>query len=742
MELAARLHEEAVATDERRLLVLAGAPTQTREAVRVALDTTDIDPGETTYVGPDESLPCECVPGDQPTRLLGTTREAIVLDSHERCEPNTLGSLVGAVDGGGLFVLLTPPLEDWSHQRDAFDESLAVPPFERDDVSGNFRNRLVETLRTHRGIAIVDVDSDTIRKEGLVDPTPRLSESEPELPQNPDFPTAAYDQCLTQDQVETLASFERLQAAGNALVVSANRGRGKSSAAGLAGACLATQGFDVLVTAPRYRAASELFERAQELLASQNSLVELDREDTPHLLKTESGKIRFLDPVTAVEHAGDADRIIVDEAAALPVRQLNAMLEVPSVAFTTTIHGYEGTGRGFSVRFRDHLEASSHSVTETEMTAPIRYAPQDPIEVWSFRALALDARPPVEPRIEDAFPASVTYREFSADQLRADEHLLREVFGLLVLAHYRTEPNDLARVLDAPNVSVHGLVHDGHVVSVALLAREGDLSPDIRNSMYTGDRIRGNLVPDVLTSQLRDEQAAKPVGMRVMRIATHGAVRSRGLGSKLLAEIESAATDLDWLGVGYGATPELVDFWSRNGFSSVHLSTTRNERSGEHSAVMLSPLSSAGGNLLDRHAGRFLRRLPSMLADSLSTIDPDVVRAVCRSASGTPAIELTPWEWRHAVAIADGPGIFEMAPRAVRTLAFRHLVDPADDVLSPTEERLLVRRALQAHPRERVARELEYPSEAECMRTFGRVVDTLLDLYGNEKVDAERRRLR
>lgn len=741
MELAVRLHEEAVATDERRLLVLSGAPQRTREVARQALDATDIDPGETTSVGPDDSLPCERVSGVQSATLLGTTREAIVLDCHDRCEPNTLGGLVGAVDGGGLFVLLTPPLTEWAERRDSFDETLAVPPFDRSDVGGEFRQRLVGTLKAHRGIAIVDVDSDTVVDDGLVGRSPRLPESDPAVPQHSEFPTSAYEHCLTQEQVEALAAFETLLEPGHALVVSANRGRGKSSAAGLAGACLAENGCDVLVTAPEYRATQELFERARELLETLDSLVDLDREDNPHRLRTETGQIRFLDPVEAVEQADEPDRIIVDEAAALPVTQLDAMLDAPSVAFTTTIHGYEGAGRGFSVRFRQHLESSSLSVSEREMAAPIRYAPEDPVEVWSFRALALGATPPVAPLIRDASPESVTYREFSTEQLRADEQLLREVFGLLVLAHYRTEPNDIARVLDAPNVSVHGLLQDGHVVSIALLAREGNLPAEIRNSMYTGDRIKGNLVPDILTSQLRDERAGETVGDRVMRISTHGAVQSRGLGSELLAQVEANATDIDWLGVGYGATPELVEFWSRNGFSSVHLSTTRNERSGEHSAIMLSPLSPAGADLLERHTEWLLRRFPSMLADSLSEVDSEIVSTVCRSVSGTPPIDLTPWEWRHTVAIADGPGIFEMAPRAVRKLAFRHLVDPADDVLSRRETKLLVRRALQIQPRERVASELEYPSEAECMRAFGRAVDSLLDVYGNETVDSERKRL-
>jgi len=94
--------------------------------------------------------------------------------------------------------------------------------------------------------------------------------------------------------------------------------------------------------------------------------------------------------------------------------------------------------------------------------------------VWAFRALLLDARPPVEPLVDDATPESVDYRRLEAAEALADERLLREAFGLLVLAHYRTEPNDLARLLDAPNLEARALTHDGHVVSVALLAREGN----------------------------------------------------------------------------------------------------------------------------------------------------------------------------------------------------------------------------------------------------------------------------
>jgi len=734
----ADLRAEALATDERRAVVLAGAPERAREAATRALEVAAIDPAGAVYVGSAEYPHCERVEPAGASELLGTTHDAVLLDCHDECRPNAIGRLAGTVDGGGLLVFLTPPLEDWPDRRDEFDASLAVSPFDLSDVAGNFRRRLVSTLRAHRGIAVVDVDSGAAKKEGMLDPPYRRPRPEPTPPTNHEFPRAAYESCLTADQVDALAGFERLRADGEALVVEADRGRGKSSAAGLAAASLACEGRDVLVTAPTYRSAGELFERAAELLETLDVPVDHDGAD-PRRLETRDGQVRYRRPADAAALPGDPDRVIVDEAAALPVGLLAGFLDAGSVAFTTTVHGYEGAGRGFSVRFRDRLAESPLTVTERHLAEPIRYAPGDPVEVWSFRALALDARPPVEQLVAGATPGSVTYRELAPADLLANEGLLREVFGLLVLAHYRTEPDDLARLLDAPNVSVHALLADGHAVSVALVAREGGLAPDTRAGMYEGDRVKGNMLPDVLTSQLRDEAAGELVGHRVMRLATHGAVRSRGLGSRLVAEVRSRCPG-DWLGVGFGATPELVRFWDRNGFATVHVATSRNDRSGEHSVLMLDPLTPAGRELLDRHAEWFLRRVPATFPDALSELDPDVVRAVLAAADGAPPLALSDFEWRVAAGLAHGAAVYETAPRPARRLCLRHLVAPERDVLSAREERLLVRRTLQGRSWDAVTREFGFHARAECLRAVSGAVDALVGLYGDEEIVTERER--
>ncbi len=740
MHLASALREEAKRANERRLVVLSGPAPATRAQVDRFLTAADLEPTEAVSVGSSERLPGRLLGVARSGELLGTTAPAVVVDCYEACRPNALGRAAGAVDGGGILVLLTPPLDEWPDRRDAFDETLAVPPFTVDDVAGNFRTRLVQTLRQHAGVAILSVterDTEVVRG-GLTHPAPRSRPTTPTIPDELGFPAATYQACLTDDQARAVHAFDGLVAAGGACVLESDRGRGKSSAAGLAAAAHAMDGRDVLVTARTLTNAAECFERAHELLVELGELAERDRRENPRFLSTETGRIRYERPDEAANLPGDPDLVIVDEAAALPVSRLTAFLAAPAVAYATTIHGYEGAGRGFSVRFRDRLSTADRPVETVRLETPIRYAAGDPVEIWSFRALALDAAPAPDEAVTDVSPADASYDRLEPADLLADEALLRETFGLLVLAHYRTEPADLARVLDAPNVSLRVLRAGSRVVAVALLAREGGLDADTRASMYEGERVRGNMLPDVLTSQLRDEGAGSPVGERVLRIATHPALRRQGFGTMLLEKIkDEVAVSVDWLGVGYGATPSLLDFWRSNGFRTVHFSTTRNETSGEHSAIMLNPCSEAGEDLLAKHTDWFLKRLPGMLADSLSNLDPDIVRAGLRTVAGQPVLDLSEMEWRVAAGMANGAAVFDTAPRATRRLALRHLVDPDLDPLSAREERLLVSKALQTRPWSAVVDALDYHSHATCMRALGAAVGTLVDAYGTDEARAE-----
>ena len=763
---------EAEAANERRVLVFAGDRERGIDAAYDAIEAVDAEESAVSVVSTREGFRFDEHRPRSADELLGRTRDVVVLDCHEQFVPNALGRSVGAVDGGGLLVLVTPDLDAWPGIRDRFDDSLAVPPFEIDDVTGRFRERFVETLRSHPGIAIVSLgkppEGDAVVRDGQTGgeaTSPSAAPpAKPRVPPDATFPAAAYEACRTDDQARAVRAFEALSTPGNAVVVESDRGRGKSSAAGLAAGALALAGDDVLVTAPAFRNAAEVFARAGELVEtvaggdSGGRDDDTDRSRDRPIRTPAGGRVRYLPPAEAVTLLGGGDSnvpdaVIVDEAAALPVRVLDGFLdESLSVAFCTTVHGYEGAGRGFAIRFRERLLDGPFAVRDVRLDEPIRYARDDPVEAWAARALLLDARPAVDEAVSEARLEAATYRALSTDDLLADETLLGEAFGLLVAAHYRTEPNDLARLLDAPNLSARALVAGGRVVAVALLAREGGLSSETRRRMYEGERVRGNMVPDVLTSQLRDEAAAEPRGLRTVRIATHHAVRDRGFGSRLLEEVHAEfAADVDYFSVGYGATPRLLRFWRRTGYRTVHLSTSRNDASGEYSAIMLRPVAGDGDGrgsgkrpgvaLLDRHARAFRDRERDGLSDAHRDVDPDVVRGALRACSALVSVDLTDIEWRSVVGASFGPGMYDSAPGAFRDLALAALIEGgATTDLNPREERLLVRKVLQGRTWESVAEELDYVSTAACMRALGAAYEPLVERYGTDVALAERER--
>ncbi len=783
--LVTDLKRAAERANERRLLVLAGDRDHGIAAAYDAIETLNddgvvsVDDEDVSIVSTREGFRFDRVGPRTAGDLLGRTQEVVVLDCHEQFVPNALGRAVGAVDGGGLLLLLTPPLDEWPGRRDRFDESLAVPPFTLADVTGRFRRRLVDTLRTHPGIAIASLPSDAaehgvdegsggsngttkttpIERDGRADPTERRARSTPTRPATATFPPAVYDACLTADQSRALHALESLATPGSAVVVESDRGRGKSSAAGLAAGALALDGADVLVTAPAYRNAAEVFARARERIdaadadgtenATDDPAADDDDstadppDDDPRCIHTPGGgRVRFASPAVATDLPADPDVVLVDEAAALPVRLLDEFLAAPAVAFCTTVHGYEGAGRGFSVRFRDRLTDSEFSTRDVRLDEPIRYAPDDPVESWAARALALDARPAVPEAVTGTTVDDVRYRTLDPDELLADETLLGEAFGLLVAAHYRTEPNDLARLLDAPNLSARALVADDRVVAVTMLAREGGLPAETRHAMYEGARVRGNMVPDVLTSQLRDEHAAEPSGIRTVRIATHHALRGRGLGSRLLEEVHAEFADaIDYFSVGFGATPRLLRFWRRAGYRTVHLSTTRNDASGEYSAIMIRPEGAAGADLLDRHAAALRDRERDALSDAHRGVDADIVRGTLAACPASVPIDLTPAEWRAVVGASFGPGTYDIAPGAFRDLATATLVENPDaNGLSPRSERLLVGKVLQARPWESVSEELGFVSTSASMRALGDAFRPIVERYGTEAALADRDR--
>ena len=65
-------------------------------------------------------------------------------------------------------------------------------------------------------------------------------------------------------------------------------------------------------------------------------------------------------------------------------------------------------------------------------------------------------------------------------------------------------------------------------------------------------------------------------------------VRSATAMPPLLQRLsERRPEQLDYLGVSYGLTPQLLRFWKRAGYAPLYLRQTTNEITGEHTCVMV-----------------------------------------------------------------------------------------------------------------------------------------------------------
>jgi len=524
-----------------------------------------------------------------------------------------------------------------------------------------------------------------------------------------------YRACASEDQVAALETLEGLLAPPVAVVLAADRGRGKSSALGLAAHALQAEGLRVTVTGPGAGAAAEIAERTREL----------GGRPAP-----------FVDP----QDVSGTDVLLVDEAAALSVPVLQRLAATaPAVAFATTVHGYEGTGQGFAIRFREHLQRREGRFAECTLEQPIRWAPDDPVEAWARDVFLLDAGPGPEPRGE------LEVRQLDPGELGANETLLRRLFGLLVHAHYRTTPEDLVRLLDGPNIRVVVALVQDRVGGAALMAAEGGLPPETCAGMLEGRfRVRGNMLPETLTCHLAEAESGELRAWRALRLAVHPALRRRGIGTRLLDEalVRARRSDVDYVGAGFAATPDLLAFWHRCGFAVVRVAVTRSRISGEHSAVVIAPTSPAGEALASRLDRAFVRRFPHVLADALRQLDPAVALAAYRAGSGRRRPpQMDDPDWRARLACAFGALLYDGTVQPAWEIARYHLADDDPPVqLEPRQDQLLMAKVLQHQPWPAVVDMLGMRDNHEAMRALRAALRPLVMVYGPPWVRGEAER--
>ncbi|MCF6254611.1 MAG: GNAT family N-acetyltransferase, partial [Thiomicrorhabdus sp.] len=434
----------------------------------------------------------------------------------------------------------------------------------------------------------------------------------------------------TEDQVQAIQAIDSV-AFGHRkrpLVLSADRGRGKTSVLGLAAIhCLMEGKSHIVLTASRLAQTKMAFTQATQALAmlQATQAIHITLQQAGRIafeLKGQSKLFEFIAPDQLIIEATTADVLMVDEAAHLPTPMLTELLKQHHrMVFATTLHGYEGSGRGFELRFKKTLNQLTPDWKNLHLKTPIRWAKQDPLEAAINHALFLDIEGHTTPSLTSAadhppinilMDASIEFTDVPVSTLLIDKKQFHHLFQLLVQAHYQTSPNDLQLLLSAPNLKIVVAKQSDQLIGVVLCVEEGKIMP-------TSKRVHGHLVPQLLVKHYALSDFLMLSSWRIMRIAVHPQVQREGIGKQLLNHVKHLATQqrIDYLSSSFGAHNTLLRFWFQQGYHPVHVGIKRDKSSGSHNMVVTKALTPMAQQALASIQRAFQTQFPHLLMESL-----------------------------------------------------------------------------------------------------------------------------
>ncbi|KIJ54078.1 hypothetical protein M422DRAFT_25043 [Sphaerobolus stellatus SS14] len=686
-------------------------------------------------------------------KILGNTFGMCVLQDFEAITPNLLARTIETVEGGGLVVLL---LKTMSSLRQLYAMTMDVHSRYRtstqSDVVARFNERFILSLGSCDDCLVLDDELNVLPISRGKDIRPLeddavkgKSKEESELKELKDelADTKPIGELVklakTIDQAKAVLTFVEAiseKTLSSTVTLTAARGRGKSAALGLAIAAALAHGYsNIFVTSPSPENLKTVFEfvfKGMDALGYEEHLeYDIAQSTNPefnkaivrvNVFRQHRQTIQYIQPQDA-HVLGQAELVIIDEAAAIPLPLVKNLIGPYLVFMASTINGYEGTGRSLSIKLIQQLREQSKASTvidtqaeetttaatsskkavhkappkartlrEIKLETPIRYSADDRVEKWLNSLLCLDATVVSKALSAQGCPHPSKCELFyvSRDTLfsyhPASELFLQRMMALYVASHYKNQPNDLQLMSDAPAHHLFVLlppVKDDEStlpepLAVLQVALEGSISKQsILDGFSRGTRSGGDLIPWLISEQFQESKFASLSGVRVVRIATHPDYTSMGYGARALeclnafyageyfnideappAELQaevsrsfaraakidestSLLTDtptirsaasmppllqrlterrpeqLDYLGVSYGLTPQLLRFWKRAGYVPLYLRQTTNEITGEHTCVMVRGVGDAHGDnveWLGEFAKDFRRRFLTLLS--------------------------------------------------------------------------------------------------------------------------------
>ena len=526
------------------------------------------------------------------TAVLGEEYDAVVYDAREQFNPDVLGAVSGVLRGGGYLFLILPAKGLSATKPSGFFDGL---------FSDHVYQMLIHDAVTYFG------DKTTKSKIKI---SSALNEG---------FLSGVY---RTQDQKSAVKSILSSLQNNNTYcsVLTSGRGRGKSASLGIiASDLIKNNACKILLSAPKLSVSAPIFEHLKRQCAGG----ELHRAE----FVFQQSSLKFIAPDLLIDMLPEADVLFVDEAAAIPLPMLKCLLDhYSNIIFSTTTHGYEGTGRGFVLKFYNMLNQIKPGWVKHELHQPVRWSINDPLEKWIEDVLFLNL--PTSRKINCKRDVKHYHVDLiNRHELIQDKNKLNSMFSLLLFAHYRTRPSDFKYLLDSENVRVYGLYDGSEILGVLVVNQEGGFDKDISSAIYKGERRpQGSMLAQTLCFHGGYENAATLHYARIMRIAIHPDCQGLGLGSFLLGQVlrEEKKYSIDVMGASFSATKLMLEFWNNNDFKLMRVGFSRDHVSASHSAVVCKSLNSTGDNLVSELGGKFKRNISLWMQGSLQEISSEI----------------------------------------------------------------------------------------------------------------------
>ncbi|CAF1021308.1 unnamed protein product [Rotaria sordida] len=724
-------------------------------------------------------------------KILGRTFGMCVLQDFEALTPNLLARTVETVEGGGLIVIL---LQTMRSLKQLYTLTMDVHARYRTEThrqtEPRFNERFILSLSSCEQCLIVDDQLNILPCSSNtslnIEALPSKTEENSLTLEQIELKKLCYslketqpignliECCKTLDQGKVLLKLLDSitdKAFRHTCSITASRGRGKSAALGLAIAGAIAFGYsNIYVTSPAPENLKILFEfilKGFNVLDYQDHIdydIQYSSNDhkekniiqlTIHRPKQHRQVIQYIQP-NEPSRLSQCELLIIDEAAAIPLPLVKQLLTGANylIFLSSTINGYEGTGRSLSLKLLEQLRKQSAVLTtatkttktttnnrtlnELELNEPIRYGVNDPIELWLNNLLCLDCcQDPSKfnkvtssgcPSLESCSLYCIS-RDTLFSYNESSEKFLRRLMYLFVSSHYKNSPNDLQMLSDAPGHDIYcllGPIIDSNQLPDILCAiqvcYEGDLSKDIVARQLThGQRGSGDLIPWTIAQTYQDYTFGKMSGVRIVRLATHPDYQRMGYGTKAIQllekyfqghivnideynNLESSSSpkadqveiiddddlpllneklhprrglpplsnadqveiiddddlpllneklhprrglpplleklserrlkhSIDYLGVSYGLSADLLKFWKKNQFLPIYLRQTASELTGEYSCIMLKTIHQSNqAPWLFSYYQDFRRRLISLLGFQFRIFTPGMVLNLIQQA--------------------------------------------------------------------------------------------------------------